>query len=362
MRRWGSVAAAAVLPALALGSVVLLPQWMDPPPVGADQIVMAGGPVLSLAWSPDGRQLAAGVAVSALDAGGGARRPHHEAQLWNAETLDRTHTLEGHTARVTALAFSANGKVLATGSRGEVKLWDSQTGALLRTLTAHRVDRALIAFRSDGRMVATWSGDRLNLWNVQTGALEWTLPGFGVDSLPSAAFSSGSLPYLAFSPDRETLAATRFDRLRLWNPRSGETKLTPTSNCGQILSVAFSPDGRTLACGVWDGTVVLWDVNGGGTLSGPRQRLRARSHGVGALAFSDDGRLLAGAGWSAPGEGSGAEIRVWDLDSGALRQRLDGHEDRIRSLAFRPGGGYPRQRAMLASGSDDGTIRFWCAP
>ena len=148
---------------------------------------------------------------------------------------------------------------------------------------------------------------------------------------------------VAFSPNGQTLASGSQDRtIRLWNPNNGNLKRTLRGHRDAVNSVAFSPDGRTLASGSWDGTVRLWNPNNGNL----KRTLTGHTDGISFVAFSPDGQTLA----SASGDQT---IRLWNPNTGKLKRTLIGHTGRVASIAFSPDG------RTLASASGDQTIRLW---
>jgi len=276
--------------------------------------------VLALAFSPDGKILASG--------GGGA-----SVKLWDAQTGVLKQALTGHGYEVFSVAFSADGKMLASGSGDEtVKLWDAQTGALKQTLPGQGGQVRSVAFSPDGKTLAAASFDEtVKLWDPQTGMLKQTLKGHEY------------LVYsVAFSPDGKTLASGSDDQtVKLWDAQTGKLKQTLSVN-STVYSVAFSPDGKTLATGSKNNTIKLWDALTGAW----KQTLTGHSAEVGQVAFSPDGKTLASAS-------NDKTVKLWDVQSGALRQTLTGHADKVRSVAFSPDG------KTLASGDDDKTVKLW---
>ena len=151
-----------------------------------------------------------------------------------------------------------------------------------------------------------------------------------------------SVVSVAFSPDGGTIAGGYEDAsILLWDANTGEQLQTLKGHTHAIDSVAFSPDGGTIASGSGDHTIRLWDTDTGKHL----QTFTGHVGRVYSVAFSDGSRLASG-GWD-------HTIRLWDLDKGKHRRTLNGHRNHVFSVAYSPDGG------TLASGSWDDTIRLW---
>src|SRR5262245_2302458 len=275
----------------------------------------------SVAFSPDGRTLASGSYDKTV-------------KLWDAKTRQELATLKGHKSNVTSVAFSPDGRTLASGSGDStVKLWDAKTGQELATLNGQAGRVSSVAFSPDGRTLASGSEDgTVTLWDAKTGAEQATLKGSVV-----------TVSSVAFSPDGRALAGGTGDkRVKLWDAKTGQELATLKGDVVSVWSVAFSPDGRTLASGSDDSTVKLWDAKTGQELT----TLKGHGDFVYSVAFSPDGRTLA----------SGSDdsmVKLWDAKTGWELATLIGHGESVLSVTFSPDG------RTLASGSGESTVKLW---
>jgi WD40 repeat protein len=278
--------------------------------------------VTSVAFSPDGRR----IATASCDG---------TVRVWDVETGQEKLRLLGHDDKVSSVAFSPDGRWIASGAGWRhfdnfndttVRVWDAETGKEKHILKGHTKDVICLAYSPDGRRIASGSkGGTVRVWDAQT----------GVEKL--ALKHKGWVIGVAFSPDgRKIASGTGSDEntLRVWDVETGKEQLTIKGPDEYFLGLAYSPDGRWIASGSGGQTVRLWDaVTGQAKLT-----LQGKSDTGESVAFSPDGR------WIASGNGDGS-VNVWDTHTGKEAHSLKGHTGGVTSVAFSPDGRW------IASGS-----------
>ena len=290
-----------------------------------------------------------------------------------------TAILRGHTDKVTSIALSPDGRVIASASfDGTIRLWDIKTGQTIKELSISKMPLFAVSFSPDGQYIAySYAVDEdcsIYIWNLNKNCHQCVLKGhesvirsisFSHDgsSLVSASndgtvriwdISKGKCKKVmcdegkfmlsaVYSPDGSYIAAASYDKyVRIWSAVSGKLIHKLDGHTDIVTNVAFSPDGRMLASGSEDNTICIWDTN---TWECKRV-LKGHNRFVTSTVFSPDGLFLV----SGSLDGT---LRFWETEEGQCVCVLKGHTDRVNTVLFHQGG------RLVISSSDDATIRIW---
>ncbi|NVJ13595.1 WD40 repeat domain-containing protein [Myxococcus sp. AM010] len=281
------------------------------------------GSVLALAFSPDGRLLASGGYDSVV-------------RVWDVEAGAQVAELKGHDAELHALAFSPDGRWLAAAGRpGTLWLWDWKQGRRVALLSGHTEVVRGLAFSPEGEWLASGGLDQtVRVWRLRDGA---EVLRFMHDDIVIA---------VAFSPDGARLVSSSMDRTaRVWDLPARRELHRLTGHGDMVASCAFSADGERVMTASADQAIRFWDARTGALLD-----VQRNPGTLSAVAIAAGFQQLVQAGWE------GRVQRVDVRGGGEVLERLDAHRTFVMAVALSPDG------RTFASGGMDGVLKVWSRP
>ena len=298
-------------------------QWISPQKFALRNT----GQISALAYSPNGKILA-------------TSGKNYSVQLWNADNGERLQMLHGHVGNVIAIAYTPDGGVLASASMDKtIRLWNISNGKLLAVLKGHKSEVSSLAFGPKGRMLASGSWDKtIRIWDIKTGKETKIIHKH--DSEVSA---------LIYNLQGNMLVSGHWDNtIRLWDI-NGEKEVQVLNEARRgdgttesILALTYIKDENVIVSG--GKTARLWDIKSGKELK--EFKIEKYNIAVGALAFNPNDNVLAISTLS-------GNLELWDIEKGERFKILRRHKSSVYGLAYSPDG------KVLTSGSWGNTIRFW---
>ncbi|MBE3557614.1 MAG: protein kinase [Ktedonobacteraceae bacterium] len=306
------------------------------------------GRITAVAWSPDGRQ----IATASYD---------KTVRVWDAANGQHLLTCKGHSQRVNALCWSSDGKQLASvGDDHSVQIWEVAGGKLLFSHSGHNAQVYAVAWSPDGKYIASAGEDRnVQIWQ----ATAQPAAGYVLSGAPHR-YHSDKVLAVCWSPDGKRIASAGKDqKIQIWTPFKEQQKRTlltllfppyqgpiEAMHGSQVNALSWAPDGRKLAsAGGYN--VKLWNMPSGLTASArtiyPATMIRCSATAQ-TVSWSPDGNYLALGG-------SDKTVQIWNQSGTRQTFIYRGHTGGVMAVAWSPDG------SRLASAGVDRTLQVWQA-
>jgi WD40 repeat protein len=292
--------------------------------------------ISAVAWSPDGKRIA-------------SASGDHTVQVWDATDGSHVYTYRGHSSDVSTLAWSPDSKYIASaGLDNTVQVWEAATGNLVYTYHGHNDVVYDVAWSSDGTRIASASNDgTVQVWRAFTGH-----PDLTYKSPPTARGGPAPWNAVTWSPDGKQIAIGGIGNVLVLNAITGKLIASYGYNGAIVHALAWSPDGKYIAVGSSTELVEIWDTVTGQNIF----NYRGHNGDVLSVAWSPDGkRIVSGSGDST--------AQVWDALTGNNAYTYRGHADyywghltsgaSVNAVAWSPDGKH------IASGGTDNTVQVW---
>lgn len=263
-------------------------------------------------------------------------------QLWNLQTGSRTGTLVAGRGAIVSADFSADGRRVATVSRGgSILVWDLKSGPKVINFPRSGGEATAIAFSPDGASIVTGAADgTIHIWDLQSRREIQTFAGHKM-----------AVGFVRISPDSRYVISAAGVEVKRWDRATGLEARGSAGHTGSVNAIAVSPDGKLAASAGDDRTVRIWNAipsrDREGAVSNLKSTLRGDTVAVSSVAFSADGRLLLSGGRD-------ELVRLWNVARASSLQAFAGHKDVVSAVAF--------DANLPLSASWDRSVLRWDSP